>query len=183
MKLDLPVMLVLSVAGRDDWHHSPFARHAIRWKVNVLSSSTTSWSKRRSPTWAQALPFVVVLLVSSLSSVRLFCDPMDCGPQGLPYPLPSFSACPFLALLTLDQSHNQTGAAHEQWHHHQQTQVHQQSLLITHKTSELLTDPGRWSCWGVEMGTETLTLVLQTGRRGPLSFSPSVGMEWRGAKD
>ena len=67
MKLDLTVMLVLNVAWRDDWHHSPFARHAICWKVNILSSSTTSWSMRRSPAWGQVglhiLPFVVVVLV------------------------------------------------------------------------------------------------------------------------
>ena len=99
---------------------------------------------------------------------------MDCGPQVLPYPFPGFSASPFLALLTLDQGHNQTGAAHEQWHHHQQTQAHHQSLLVTPRTSELLTDPGHWSCCGVKTGTETLTLVRHWGK-DPWTFLQEWG--------
>lgn len=87
----------------------------------------------------------------------------------------SFSPCPILFLLTLNQGHSQTSAGQDQGHHHQQAQVHHQSLLlIAPRTPGLLTELGHWSYWGTRMETERPVLVLQRVRKRHLSLSPKA---------
>lgn len=87
----------------------------------------------------------------------------------------SFSPSPILFLLTLNQGHSQTSAAQDQGHHHQQAQVHHQSLLlIASRTPGLLTELGHWSYWGMRMETERPALVLQRVRKRHLSLSPKA---------